>query len=63
MTFFKFHFLFSIKIECVGLQKLYRPINGCHVQSRFTVGPLMVTIFLNNEIPHKLLCDISQQGG
>ena len=23
----------------------------------------MVTTFLNNEIPHKLLCDISQDGG
>ena len=55
MTFLKFNFLLSVKrIECVGLQKLYRPISGCHVQSRFTVGPLMATIFQNNEILHKL---------
>ena len=63
---FKFYFLFSGKIiECVGvgLQKLYRPISGCQVKSRFTVGPLMRTIFPKNEIPHKLLCDIFQDGG
>ena len=61
--FFKFNFLFSgKKIERVGvgLQKLYRPISGCHVKSRFTVGPLMATIFLKNGIPHKLLCGIFQ---
>ena len=33
------------------------------VKTRFTVGPLMATIFLKNEIPHKLLCDIFQDGG
>ena len=26
-----------------------------------TIGPF--GIFLNNEIPHKLLCDVSQEGG
>ena len=53
------------KVECVGvgLQKLYRPISGRHLKSRFTVGPLMVIIFPKNEIPHKLLCDIFQYGG
>ena len=30
---------------------------------RFTVGPLMATIFSNNEVLHKLLCDISQDEG
>ena len=57
--------VFRQKIECVGvgLQKLYWPISGCHVKSRFTVGPLMATIFLKNEIPHKRLCDIFQDGG
>ena len=33
------------------------------VKGRFTVGPLMATIFPKNEIPHKLLCDIFQDGG
>ena len=63
--FFQFNFVFRQKIECVGvgLQKLYMPISGCHVKSRFTVGPLMATIFPKNEIPHKLLCDIFQYGG
>ena len=58
-------YVFRQKIECVGvgLQKLYRSICGCHVKYRFTVGPLMATIFLKNEIPHKLLCDIFQDGG
>ena len=46
-----------------SLQKLYRPVSGCHMKGRFTVGPLMATIFLKNEIPHKLLCDIFQDGG
>ena len=63
--FFKSNFLFRQKIECVsvGLQKLYRHISGCHVKGRFTVGPFMATIFPKNEIPHKLLCDIFQDGG
>ena len=34
-----------------------------HVKSRFTLGPLMAAIFPKNEIPHKLLCDIFQDGG
>ena len=67
MTFFFLNltFCFQAKIECVGvrLQKLYRPISGCHVKSRFTVGPLMATIFPKNEIPHKLLCDVFQDEG
>ena len=67
MTFvFKFNFLFSgkkVEFVGVGLQKLYRPISGCPVKSRFTVGPLMATIFPKNEIPHKLLCDMFQDGG
>ena len=33
------------------------------VKGRFTVGPLMATIFPKNEIPRKLLCDIFQDGG
>ena len=51
-------------MECVGvgLHKLYGPISGCHVKSRFTVGPLVATIFPKNEIPHELLCDIFQDG-
>ena len=63
--FFKSNSVFRQKIECVGvgLQKLYRLISGCHVKGRFTVGPLMATIFPKNEIPHKLLCDIFQDGG
>ena len=64
--FFKFNFLFSgkkIEYVGVGLQKLYRPVSGCHVKSRFTAGPLMATMFPKNEIPHKLLCDIFQHGG
>ena len=66
MTFFlNLTFCFQQKIECVGvgIQKLYRPISGFHVKNRFTVGPLMATIFPKNEIPHKLLCDILQDGG
>ena len=43
--------------------KLYRPISGRHVKSRFTVGSLMATIFPKDEIPHKLLFDIFQDGG
>ena len=33
------------------------------VKGRFTVGPLMATIFPKNEIPHKLLGDSFQDGG
>ena len=64
--FFKSNFLFSGRKKefvGVGLQKLYRPISGCHVKGRFTVGPLMATIFPKNEIPQKLLCHIFQDGG
>ena len=46
----------------------YRPTKAVQAyqwlscESRFTVGPLMATIFPKNEIPHKLLCDIFQDG-
>ena len=33
------------------------------MKSWFTVGPLLANIFPKNEIPHKLLCDIFQDGG
>ena len=49
--------------RCRPTKAQYRPISGCHMKGRFTVGLLMATIFPKNEIPHKLLCDIFQDGG
>ena len=43
--------------------KVVQAYQCCHVKSRFTVGPLMTIIFPKNEIPHKLHCDIFQDGG
>ena len=39
-----------------------RPIRSCAcVKQGLTEGPYCIS--LNNEIPHKLLCDVSQKGG
>ena len=55
ITFFKFCFLFSAKkLNVQAYQKL------CMGKSKLNVGPY--GIFLNNEIPHKFLCDLSQWG-